>query len=43
MLLVLAEANAFTKGAATFLFVMIVVGLVYGGYKVFERLSGPKD
>jgi hypothetical protein len=42
MVLVLAD-NAFAKGAATFLLVMIVVGLVYGGYKVYERLGGPKD
>lgn len=38
MTLVLA-ANAFEKGFSTFLFVMIVVGLVYGGYKIFERFN----
>jgi len=40
---VLLAANAFEKGAATFLFVLIVVGLVFGGYKLFERFGQRRD
>ena len=36
MLAVLAESNAFQKSLATLLFVLIVVGAVYGVYKLIE-------
>ena len=36
---VLAETNAFQKSLATLLFVLIVVAVVYGGYKLIERFN----
>ena len=45
MLLVLA-ANSFAKATATFILVMIVVGIVYGAYRLmvrFEERQRSKD
>ena len=39
MPVLLAESSAFTKSFATLLFVLIVVGLVYGVYKLIERFN----
>jgi len=39
VLAVLAETNAFEKSLATLLFVLLVVGLVWGAYKLFERFG----
>jgi hypothetical protein len=39
VLAVLAETNAFEKSAATLLFVLIVVGIVYGGYRLFQHFG----
>ncbi len=46
MALLLAADNAWQKGFATFLFVLLVVGLVAGGYRVmrwFAARRGQRD